>query len=76
MTNPLPHKCENYSEPDQPNPLPHKCENYSEPDQLRGDLYSKNNVTKCKQLLILCINLQIVVPSSSGIAFFSFSFLK
>ena len=39
------------------NPLSHKCENYSEPDQLRGDLYSKNNVSKYKQLLILCINL-------------------
>ena len=56
------------------NPLSHKCENYSEPDQLRGDLYSKNNVSKYKQLLILSINLQIIVPSSSGIAFFSFRF--
>ena len=24
----------------------HRCENYFEPDQLRGDLDSKNNVSK------------------------------
>ena len=39
------------------NPLSHKCENYSEPGQLRGDLDSKNNVSKYKQLLILFVNL-------------------
>ena len=28
------------------NPPSHRCENYFEPDQLRGDLDSKNNVSK------------------------------
>ena len=39
------------------NPPSHRCENYFEPDQLRGDLDSKNNVSKYKQLLILFVNL-------------------
>ena len=34
------------------NPLSHKCDNYSEPDQLRGDSDSKKYVSKYKQLLI------------------------
>ena len=37
------------------NPPSHRCENYFEPDQLRGDLDSKNNVSKYKQLLILFV---------------------
>ena len=39
------------------NTLSHRYEYYFEPDQLRGDLDSKNNVSKYKQLLILFVNL-------------------
>ena len=38
-------------------PLSHKYENYSEPGWLRGDLHSKNNVSKYKQPLILFCKL-------------------
>ena len=55
------------------NPLSHKCENDSEPDQLIGDSDSKKHVNKYKQL-ILSVNLQIIVLSSSGNALFSFLF--
>ena len=54
------------------NPPSHRCENYFEPDQLRGDLDSKNNVSKYKQLLILFVNLQITVLSFPENALFSF----
>ena len=58
------------------NPLPHKCDNYSEPDHLRGDSDSKKYVSKYKQLLIPFCKLVNNVLSSSGNARFSFSFFK
>ena len=59
-------------------PLSHKYENYSEPGWLRGDLHSKNNVSKYKQPLILFCKL---INNCSqflriGCAIFSFSFFK
>ena len=39
------------------NPLSHKCENYSEPDQLIDDLGSEKYVSNYKQLPILSVNL-------------------
>ena len=54
------------------NPPSHRCENYFEPDQLRGDLDSKNNVSKYRELLILFVNLQITVLSFPENALFSF----